>query len=232
MTGWPTAESDWTRIRNELDDLAFCVVPSVLDDPDCDRLIAGYDNDSFRSTIAMARHGFGRGEYRYYASPLPDVIQKLRSTLYERLVSVANEWAQAIGREPAFPPRHTDFLARCHSAGQARPTPLILKYGPGDYNCLHQDVYGSHIFPLQAAVLLTDPAEFTGGEFVFTEQRPRRQSRVSVVPLSRGDAVIFTVRERPARGSRGFYRVQHRHGVNTVRSGNRFCLGLILHDAT
>jgi uncharacterized protein len=231
MSGWPAAEAEWARIRTELDEIGFSVVPSVLDAGECARLVVGYLSDRFRSTIPMARHGFGRGEYKYYDRPLPETVQKLRSELYERLAPVANGWTEALGREPAFPPAHADFLAACHSAGQTRPTPLILKYGPGDYNCLHQDIYGSHVFPLQAAVLLSDPAAFDGGEFVFTEQRPRRQSRASVVPLAQGDAVIFTVRERPARGSRGFYRVQHRHGVSTLRSGERYCLGLVLHDA-
>jgi hypothetical protein len=231
MSGWPAEEASWSRIRADLDDAGFSVVRSVLDPRQCAALVAGYDRDRFRSTVTMARHSFGSGEYRYYDHPLPRIVETLRSDLYGRLVPAANAWADALGRA-RFPPTHAEFLDACHSAGQTRPTPLILKYGPGDYNCLHQDIYGGHVFPLQAAILLSDPAEFEGGEFVLTEQRPRRQSRVNVVPLAQGDAVIFAVRERPAQGARGFYRVQHRHGVSTLRRGVRFCLGLILHDAS
>ena len=179
----------------------------------------------------MARHGFGKGEYKYYRYPLPQVIGRLRSLLYERLVPIANRWQEWVGSPIRYPASLESFLERCGSAGQRRPTPLILQYGPGDYNCLHQDVYGEKLFPLQVAILLSDTAQFTGGEFVLTEQRPRRQSRVQVVPLQRGDAVIFPVRDRPVQGSRGFYRAQHRHGVSEVGSGQRHTLGIIFHDA-
>jgi uncharacterized protein len=178
----------------------------------------------------MARHGFGRGEYRYFDYPLPDVVQSLREALYERLLPVANDWRIKLGAEP-FPEAYGDFLEACRAAGQTRPTPLLLRYGPGDYNCLHQDLYGDWVFPLQAAFLLSDPVTFNGGEFVLTEQRPRMQSRVQVVPLLAGEAVIFAVNYRPVRGARGTYRVSMRHGVSRLRSGNRHTLGIILHDA-
>jgi hypothetical protein len=194
-------------------------------------LIASYGDDAgFRSTVVMARHGFGRGEYRYFAYPLPPLVQSLRERLYERLLSTANGWRAALGAEP-FPSSYSEFLERCHAAGQTRPTPLLLRYGPGDYNCLHQDLYGDWVFPLQAAFLLTDPNCFDGGEFVLTEQRPRMQSRVQVVPLQAGEAVIFAVNHRPVRGTRGTYRVAMRHGVSELRSGSRYTLGIILHDA-
>jgi len=207
------------------------MIPRLLDGHACETLAAGYDADQFRSTIVMARHGFGRGEYKYYRYPLPPLIAALRSMLYERLVPIANEWQEALSSRIRYPDRHADFLAQCRSAGQARPTPLILRYGPGDYNCLHQDVYGETLFPLQVAVLLSSPSAFSGGEFVLTEQRPRRQSRAQVVPLQLGDAVIFPVSDRPVQGTRGVYRVKHRHGVSEVRSGQRYTLGLIFHDA-
>ena len=180
----------------------------------------------------MARHGFGRGEYKYFAYPLPDPIAMLRPALYGHLAPIANRWAEMRGEEARYPARHEDFLNRCHQAGQARPTPLLLKYGAGDYNCLHQDLYGEHVFPLQVAVLLSAPGEeFSGGEFVMTEQRPRMQSRASVVPLTRGDAVVFAVHRRPVRGSRGTYTVNHRHGVSALVTGARYTLGIIFHDA-
>lgn len=179
----------------------------------------------------MARHGFGRGEYRYFAYPLPNLVQSLRSSLYERLLPIANGWRLKLGAAP-FPSSYAEFLDRCHAAGQVRPTPLLLRYGPGDYNCLHQDLYGDWVFPLQAAVLLSEPQEFEGGEFVLTEQRPRMQSRVQVVPLEAGEAVIFAVNHRPVRGTRGNYRVAMRHGVSQLRRGSRYTLGIILHDAT
>jgi hypothetical protein len=175
----------------------------------------------------MARHGYGRGEYRYCACPLPDLVRQLRERLYRELLPVANAW-----RAEPFPETHAEFLAGCHAAGQVRPTPLLLRYGPGDYNCLHQDLYGDWVFPLQAAFLLTDPADFTGGELVLTEQRPRMQSRAQVVPLQAGEAVIFAVNHRPVQGTRGTYRVAMRHGVSELRSGSRHTLGVILHDAT
>jgi len=181
----------------------------------------------------MARHGFGQGEYRYFAYPLPAIVQRLREAFYPRLVPIANCWHERMGLVPRFPADHTTFLARCHAAGQARPTPLLLRYGVGDYNCLHQDLYGEHVFPLQVAILLSDPAcDFEGGEFVLTEQRPRMQSRAEVVPLGKGDAVVFAVNSRPHRGSRGDYRVAMRHGVSKIRAGRRHTLGIIFHDAT
>ena len=186
----------------------------------------------FRSHVVMARHGYGRGEYRYFAYPLPPLVQNLRAALYPRLVGTANAWQERLGTGLRFPDDHADFLDRCRAAGQARPTPLLLQYGPGDYNCLHQDLYGEHVFPLQVAVLLSAPGvDFEGGNFVLTEQRPRMQSRVDVVPLVKGDAVVFAVNQRPQRGSRGDYRVALRHGVSTVRSGHRHTLGIIFHDA-
>lgn len=223
--------ADLDAIRAGLDERGFHVLPRLLDPRSCEQLAAGYAADQFRSTIAMARHGFGRGEYKYYRYPLPPLIAELRPRLYERLVPIANDWQSALGSPVRYPDRHDRFLARCRAAGQSRPTPLILRYGPGDYNCLHQDVYGETVFPLQVAVLLSSPSAFSGGEFVLTEQRPRRQSRAQVVPLGHGDAVIFPVRDRPVRGARGFYRAQHRHGVSELRSGQRHTLGIIFHDA-
>jgi len=223
--------ADLDAIRAGLDERGFHLLPRLLDPGSCEQLAAGYGADQFRSTIVMARHGFGRGEYRYYRYPLPPLIAELRQRLYERLVPIANDWQSALGSPVRYPDRHDRFLARCRAAGQSRPTPLILRYGPGDYNCLHQDVYGETVFPLQVAVLLSSPSDFSGGEFVLTEQRPRRQSRAQVVPLRQGDAVIFPVRHRPVQGTRGVYRAQHRHGVSELRSGQRHALGLIFHDA-
>jgi hypothetical protein len=223
--------ADLDAIRAGLDERGFHLLPRLLDPRSCEQLAAGYAADEFRSTIVMARHGFGRGEYKYYRYPLPPLIAELRLRLYERLVPIANDWQSALGSAVRYPDRHDKFLARCRAAGQSRPTPLILRYGPGDYNCLHQDVYGETVFPLQVAVLLSSPSDFSGGEFVLTEQRPRRQSRAHVVPLEQGDAVIFPVRDRPVRGARGFYRAQHRHGVSELRSGQRHTLGVIFHDA-
>jgi len=221
----------WKAIETDLDERGYGILPGLLDPASCEHLAAGYDQDQFRSTVVMARHGFGSGEYRYYRYPLPDLISELRASLYGRLVEIANRWQAAIGSPAHYPPRLSDFLERCHAAGQSRPTPLILQYGPGDYNCLHQDVYGENLFPIQVAILLSDPAQFSGGEFVLTEQRPRRQSRAEVVPLQQGDAVVFAVRDRPVRGSKGYYRVQHRHGVSRLRAGHRHTLGIIFHDA-
>ena len=190
------------------------------------------EGDRFRSRVVMARHGFGRGEYQYFAYPLPDLVAGLRGAFYARLAPVANRWNEAMGIAARYPADHAAFLQRCHAAGQTRPTPLLLRYGSGDYNCLHQDLYGEHVFPLQVAVLLSEPGEaFEGGEFVLTEQRPRMQSRAHVVPLRRGDAVAFAVHHRPARGSRGVYRTVLRHGVSALRSGRRHTLGVIFHDA-
>jgi uncharacterized protein len=216
-----------------LDEHGFVVLPQLLDANLCADVARLYDASAhFRSRVVMSRHGFGRGEYQYFAYPLPPVIQELRALLYSRLVPLANQWNELAGREVRFPASHEEFLARCHSAGQSRPTPLLLRYGAGDFNCLHQDLYGEHVFPLQMAVLLSRPGEdFTGGEFVLTEQRPRQQSRVAVVPLRQGDAVVFAVNERPVCGTRGHYRVKMRHGVSRLLSGRRHTLGIILHDA-
>ena len=209
------------------------MLPGLLDAGECAEIAGLYDDDSnFRSTVIMARHGFGRGEYRYFAYPLPDPLTALRTGLYARLAPIANRWHERMGLARRFPGRHADFLAECHADGQTRPTPLLLRYGPGDYNCLHQDLYGDHVFPLQVAVLLSAPgADFTGGEFVLTEQRPRMQSRAEVVPLKLGDAVVFAVNQRPVAGTRGDYRVTMRHGVSRIRDGLRNTLGIIFHDA-
>lgn len=224
---------DWSAIAQDLDAGGVAVTPQLLDAETCAALQATYDETSlYRSTVVMARHGFGRGEYRYFANPLPEIVSMLRAGLYARLAPVANRWEEMLGRKPRFPAAHDAYLAACHAAGQVRPTPLLLKYGEGDYNCLHQDLYGDLVFPLQAAFLLSRPGEdFTGGEFVLTEQRPRMQSRVEVATLSQGQAVIFAVNERPVRGTKGVYRVKMRHGVSRIRSGHRFTLGVILHDA-
>ena len=225
------AELQWDRIAAELDEQGWAITGSLLNEGERRELIDSYDDEGlFRSTVVMARHGFGRGEYRYFKRPLPDVVQSVRISLYDRLLPTANRWRLALGQEP-FPSDYSEFLDLCHSSGQRRPTPLILRYGPGDYNCLHQDIYGDRVFPLQAAFLLSEPATFTGGEFVLTEQRPRMQSRVQVVPLAAGEAVIFAVNHRPVRGSRNIYRVAMRHGVSQLRSGSRHTLGIILHDA-
>jgi hypothetical protein len=227
------AALDWTAIAAALDREGWAVLPALLSAAECKDTAALYaQTEVFRSHVHMVRHGFGRGEYRYFAYPLPPLVAGLRQGLYARLAPVANRWNQRMGRDERFPADHTDYLARCHGAGQARPTPLLLQYEPGDYNCLHRDLYGAEVFPLQVAVLLSAPgADFTGGEFVLTEQRPRMQSRAAVVPLGRGDAVIFAVNERPVAGSRGDYRVAMRHGVSEVRSGRRHTLGTIFHDA-
>jgi hypothetical protein len=223
---------DWNRVGRDLNERGWATTGALLTPSERTRLIGAYERDDlFRSTVVMSRHGFGRGEYRYFSYPLPEMIGSLREGLYRRLVPTANDWRRRLGREDAFPETYSDFVERCHSAGQLRPTPLLLRYGPGDYNCLHQDVYGELDFPLQAAFLLTDPVEFDGGEFVLTEQRPRMQSRVHVVPLRAGEAVIFAVNRRPVSGTRGSYRVTMRHGVSPLRSGSRHTLGIILHDA-
>ena len=225
---------DWQAIEDDLNRHGCAVVPGLLDPGACLALAAQYEQPQrFRSRVVMARHGYGRGEYQYFAYPLPEPVAALRSALYAPLAAIANRWQSALGLEARFPLEHDAFLARCHAAGQVRPTPLLLRYGEGDYNCLHQDLYGEHVFPLQLAVLLSRPQlDFTGGEFVLTEQRPRMQSRVEVVPLLQGDAVIFAVAQRPVHGVRGSYRVSMRHGVSRLRSGVRHTLGVIFHDAS
>ena len=227
------ARIDWTRVHAELDERGWSLTGPLLTEAELSALIRAYADDSrYRSTVVMARHGYGRGEYRYFAYPLPEPVASLRAGLYERLVPLANGWRQGLGLGDPFPDSHADYLARCHDAGQTRPTPLILRYGEGDYNCLHQDLYGDLAFPMQAAFLLSEPGkDFTGGEFVLTEQRPRMQSRVTVVPLNAGEAVIFAVNHRPVKGARGTYRVAMRHGVSPVLGGSRHTLGIILHDA-
>ena len=224
---------DWTQATADLDAQGCAVLKELLSPDECVALAALYQDDkNFRSRIVMGRHGFGRGEYKYFAYPLPDLIAQLRPELYARLCPVANRWNETMGIDVRYPAEHAEFLDRCHQAGQTRPTPLLLKYGPEDYNCLHQDLYGDHAFPLQVAILLSEPDEdFTGGEFVMTEQRPRMQTRPMVVPLRRGDAVIFAVHHRPVKGSRGSYRVNLRHGVSKLLSGQRYTLGVIFHDA-
>lgn len=225
---------DWQAIGEELDMNGYAIVPGMLTADECAAMAAQYGQGQlFRSRIVMAQHGFGSGEYQYFRYPLPSTVAALRQALYGPLAAIANRWHGLLGMDTRFPPEHAQFLARCHAAGQQRPTPLLLRYRPGDYNCLHQDLYGEHVFPLQAAVLLSQPgADFEGGEFVLTEQRPRQQSRVEVVPLTRGDMVIFPVAERPAQGARGVYRAGMRHGVSRLRSGLRHTLGVIFHDAT
>ena len=224
---------EWDRIDHDLDQQGWATTGPLLTSEECADTANSYDDEGlYRSRVVMARHGFGRGEYRYFAYPLPPLIQQLRSALYERLVPTANRWRVALGNDDAFPAEHADYLEQCHAAGQRRPTPLILRYGPGDYNCLHQDLYGELNFPLQAAFLLSEPGtDFIGGELVLTEQRPRMQSRVTVVPLQAGVAVIFAVNHRPVQGTRGTYRVAMRHGVSPLREGRRHTLGVILHDA-
>jgi hypothetical protein len=225
---------DWAQAENELDAQGCAILKRLLAPDECRALAALYPDDArFRSRVVMGRHGFGRGEYRYFAYPLPDPIAGLRPALYGRLQGLANRWNEAMGIDIRYPERHDAFLKRCHAAGQTRPTPLLLQYETGDYNCLHQDLYGEHVFPLQVAILLSEPGrDFTGGEFVLTEQRPRMQSRAEVVPLTQGDAVAFAVHHRPVQGTRGTYRVNLRHGVSRIRSGRRHTLGVIFHDAT
>ena len=224
---------DWERISQDLDDQGSSILGHLLNEDEC-KMIAGLYSDDrlFRSRVVMGRHGFGRGEYKYFSYPLPDIIAELRTSTYPHLALVANRWNTAMRVDIRYPERHVEFIRRCHDAGQARPTPLLLQYETGDYNCLHQDLYGEQVFPIQVAILLSEPGrDFTGGEFVLTEQRPRMQSRPEVVPLRQGDAVAFTVHHRPVQGKRGTYRVNLRHGVSRVRSGNRHTLGIIFHDA-
>ena len=227
------AAINWPRVGADLDAQGWAILPELLCATQCSAIAARYAvDDGFRSRVVMARHGFGRGEYRYFAYPLPALVEGLRRALYPRLVPIANRWHETMGMEVRFPAEHAAFIERCHAAGQTRPTPLLLQYGPGDYNCLHQDLYGEHVFPLQVAILLSAPGvDFDGGEFVLTEQRPRLQTRAAVVPLTRGDAVVFAVNSRPVQGTRGPYRVKLRHGVSSLRSGHRHTLGIIFHDA-
>ncbi len=224
---------EWPRASAQLDEYGWAMIEQLLDADECGALAALYSDDRhFRSHIVMARHGFGRGEYKYFKYPLPDIVAALRGSLYARLVPLANRWNERMGVDVRYPDAHADFIARCHDAGQTRPTPLLLQYGADDYNCLHQDLYGEHVFPFQVAFLLAEPGkDFAGGEFVLTEQRPRMQSRAEVVPLRRGDGVIFAVHHRPVPGTRGTYRVNLRHGVSRVRSGHRHTVGVIFHDA-
>ena len=231
--GSDLARLDWQSVGVSLDAVGCALVPKVLLPAECVALARHYDDDArFRSRVVMARHGFGRGEYKYLAYPLPEIVQRLREALYPPLASIANRWHELLGIATRFPETLDAFLARCHRAGQKKSTPLLLSYGEGDYNCLHQDLYGEHVFPLQATFLLSKPGDdFAGGEFVLTEQRPRMQSRVEVVPLDQGDAVIFAVNHRPVRGTRGVYRVAMRHGVSRLRHGKRLTLGVIFHDA-
>jgi uncharacterized protein len=224
---------DWPAISSDLDAQGWAVMPKLLSAKECEAVASLYQSDEgFRSKVVMARHGFGRGEYKYFAYPLPPLIETLRTALYPDLAPIANRWHEAMEMDVRFPADHAQFIKRCHAAGQTRPTPLLLQYARDDYNCLHQDLYGEHVFPLQVAILLSEPGEdFEGGEFVLTEQRPRMQSRAMVVPLKKGDAVVFAVNSRPVQGTRGFYRCNLRHGVSKLRSGNRHTLGIIFHDA-
>jgi hypothetical protein len=227
------AAIDWTDAGTHLDANGWAMLPEMLSAQECQAIADLYeDAGRFRSRVVMARHGFGRGEYQYFSYPLPDIVADLRTSIYPRLVPIADRWNEAMGIDVRYPAEHSKFLARCHRAGQTRPTPLLLRYGKDDFNALHQDLYGEHVFPFQVAFLLSKPGEdFTGGEFVLTEQRPRMQSRAEVVPLGQGDGVIFAVHHRPVKGTRGFYRVNLRHGVSRLRSGHRHTVGVIFHDA-
>ncbi|HLJ39228.1 MAG TPA: 2OG-Fe(II) oxygenase [Steroidobacteraceae bacterium] len=225
---------EWPKLAESLNLSGVAVLPELMPQSTCAELAGLYEDDSlFRSRVVMSRHGFGRGEYKYFNYPLPAEIARLRAMLYPPLSLIANRWNEQLGEPLRFPQDHQQFLARCHAAGQCRATPLLLRYVEGDYNCLHQDLYGEHVFPLQVTILLSKPGEeFDGGELVLTEQRPRMQSRAEVIPLQRGDAAIFAVNQRPVQGSRGTYRVRHRHGVSRLRRGSRHTLGIIFHDAT
>jgi len=223
----------WERVYRDLDAEGNAIIKGLMSSDQCDEIRVLYDKeDLFRSNIVMERHGFGRGEYRYFSYPLPNLITTLRTSLYPHLVPIGNRWNESMGIDVSFPATHDDYIQRCHQAGQKKPTPLLLKYGTNDYNCLHQDLYGAHVFPLQVAALLSEPEkDFTGGEFVMTEQRPRMQSRPIVVPLRKGDAVVFAVNHRPVKGKKSVYRVNLRHGVSRLWSGSRYTLGIIFHDA-
>jgi hypothetical protein len=227
------AALNWPQVSTELDAKGWAILPSLLDPAEADAVTGLYDEEAgFRSRVVMARHGFGRGEYRYFSYPLPDLVQTLRASAYPHLAPIANRWHERMGKAVRFPADHAAFLQRCHEAGQLRPTPLLLEYGAGDYNCLHRDLYGEHVFPLQIAILLDQPgADFTGGEFVMTEQRPRMQTRPMVLPLRKGDAAVFAVAGRPVQGVRGDYQVKLNHGVSQLQTGKRHTLGVIFHDA-
>ena len=224
---------DWQEIGQNLDEQGYAALAGVLTPQECKALASLYPNeDGFRSRVVMGRHGFGRGEYKYFSYPLPDIIEEMRTELYSRLAPLANKWNESMKIDVRYPAKHAQFIKRCHDAGQKRPTPLLLQYGPGDFNCLHQDLYGEHVFPIQVTFLLSEPGkDFTGGEFVLTEQRPRMQSRPEVVPLRQGDAVAFAVHHRPVQGRRGVYRVNMRHGVSRLRCGQRHTMGIVFHDA-
>jgi len=232
-TGARLQACDWAGIGDELDAHGCGMLEALLSPQECAKLASMYaDDERFRSRVVMGRHGFGRGEYRYFDYPLPELVAGLRGAVYPRLAPIANRWNASMELPARYPATHAEFIERCHAAGQRRPTPLLLQYGTGDYNCLHQDLYGEHVFPLQLAILLSAPGrDFSGGEFVLTEQRPRMQSRIEVVPLRQGDAVLFAVHQRPLQGTRGSYRVNMRHGVSRVRRGHRHTLGIIFHDA-
>ena len=227
------AAIDWPQVSTDLDAQGWAILPALLSPAEAESIANLYDQEAgFRSRVVMARHGFGQGEYRYFSYPLPDLVQSLRTSAYPPLAPIANRWQARLGKDLRFPDDHAAFLERCHGAGQTRPTPLLLEYGPGDYNCLHRDVYGEHVFPLQIAILLDQPGEdFTGGEFVMTEQRPRMQTRPMVLPLRKGDAAVFAVAGRPVKGARGDYQVKLNHGVSRLRTGRRHTLGVIFHDA-
>ena len=227
------AAYDWRALAGDLDNYGCAVLPQLLSPEECRAIAALYPDEShFRSHVHMARHGFGKGEYRYFKYPLPHPLGALRTSLYSRLAGIANNWNQRMGIVERYPGDHAAYLRHCHEAGQTRPTPLLLQYVPGDFNCLHQDLYGDLAFPIQVAILLSEPGkDFTGGEFVLTEQRPRMQSRVEVVPLCQGDGVAFAVHNRPVQGSKSNYRVNLRHGVSRIRSGMRHTVGIIFHDA-
>ncbi|MEL6961732.1 MAG: 2OG-Fe(II) oxygenase [Pseudomonadota bacterium] len=224
---------DWTQINADLDAFGVARLGPLLDAPTCQSLTKTYENDAiFRSHVVMRRHGFGEGEYKYFSYPLPNPIKQLRQSIYPKLVPIANKWMVAMDKPYRYPNTLGAFLTACHQAGQRRPTPLLLKYQTGDYNCLHQDIYGEQVFPIQLAILLSEPGtDFEGGDFVLTEQRPRMQSRAEVVPLTRGEGVLFAVSERPKQGTRGIYRVKMRHGVSRIRHGRRYATGIIFHDA-
>jgi len=225
---------DWERVSKDLDAQGCAMIERLISPAECKALAELYPEDGiFRSRVVMGRHGFGRGEYKYFNYPLPDILAGLRTSIYPHLVPIANRWNTAMGIDARYPAQHADFIAQCHDAGQLRPTPLLLQYAADDYNCLHQDLYGEQVFPFQVTILLSEPGrDFTGGEFVLTEQRPRMQSRPEVVPLRQGNAVVFAVHHRPVQGTRGVYRVNLRHGVSRLRSGHRHTVGVIFHDAT